>query len=232
MPRYKKVYESHAKTYEALVYREDFQGNILPAIERISPLAQKEVVEFGAGTGRLTRLIAPRCKFIHAFDAYPAMIDEGRARLGVLGIENVSWRVGENRAIPVEDASADLTIAGWTFGHCTSWYPDAWKEHVASAVKEMERISRPSGFAIILETLGTGHELPVEPNERLFEYYSFLEREFGFARNWIRTDYRFDSKEQADALTEAFFGKRFPLLMEANGGAILRECTGIWHCQF
>ena len=229
MPKYKKVYESQAEEYEALVSREDYQSNLLPALNELFPIADKDIVEFGAGTGRISRLVAPKAKFIYAFDAYPRMIEEGQKRLLELGLHNVVFSIAENKRLPIADAFADITLAGWTFGHSISWYPNSWKDEISKCVKEMDRITKKRGIAIIIETLGTGYEIPKEPNENLATYYSMLEKDFGFSRTWIRTDYLFESKNQADQLTETFFGKTFTLQISSDGSAILPECTGIWY---
>ena len=50
----KEIYASRARDYERLVAREDYQGNILKALQDIRALAGLDVVELGAGTGRLT----------------------------------------------------------------------------------------------------------------------------------------------------------------------------------
>ena len=55
----KEIYASRAPEYERLVSREDFAGNILKAVQEIRVLAGLDVVELGAGTGRLTCLLAP-----------------------------------------------------------------------------------------------------------------------------------------------------------------------------
>ena len=52
MPTEKEVYQAHADQYERLVRREDYQNNLLAAIEEYCPLAGLDVVELGAGTGR------------------------------------------------------------------------------------------------------------------------------------------------------------------------------------
>ena len=59
MPDHPEIYRSQAEGYEALVSREDHLGNLLPAIQKIASLSGKKVVEFGAGTGRLTCQMAP-----------------------------------------------------------------------------------------------------------------------------------------------------------------------------
>ena len=229
MPKYKKVYETQAEEYEALVSREDYQSYLFPALNDLFPMANKEIVEFGAGTGRISRLMAPLAKFVYAFDAYPKMIEVGQKRLSELSLHNIIFSIGENKNLPIANACADMTVAGWTFGHCISWYPNTWKEEISHCMKEMQRITKKPGIAIVIETLGTGYETPREPNENLACYYAILENEFGFSRKWIRTDYRFESRSQANQLTESFFGKTFPLQLNSDGSAVLPECTGIWY---
>ncbi|HTO20998.1 MAG TPA: class I SAM-dependent methyltransferase, partial [Spirochaetia bacterium] len=75
MPDLFEIYRSQPGKYDDLVSREDWQGNLLPAVEAICPLRGLEVVELGAGTGRLTRLLAGKARFVAAFDASAAMLD-------------------------------------------------------------------------------------------------------------------------------------------------------------
>ncbi|NJL56819.1 class I SAM-dependent methyltransferase [bacterium] len=75
------------------------------------------MVEFGAGTGRLTRLLAPIVKHIRAFDASAHMLETAAQTLTNLGVMNWSVEQADNRSLPVAAASADVAIAGWSFGH-------------------------------------------------------------------------------------------------------------------
>ena len=70
----KEIYASRAPEYERLVAREDFAGNILKALQEIRVLAELDVVELGAGTGRLTCMLAPFVRSIRAFDASDHML--------------------------------------------------------------------------------------------------------------------------------------------------------------
>lgn len=224
---FKHIYGHHADTYDVLVSREDHQGNILPAVERIVPLSGSKVIELGAGSGRLTRLIAPHVASIDAFDASAHMLDEATSRLSDLAISNVTLAPAANRALPAPDGEADIAIAGWTLGHCCDWFPDTWKDEIGSALDEMSRVLRPGGTAIILETLGTGREQPHPPTERLARYYAWLEQDHGFSSISIRTDYRFESAQEGQDLFRFFFGEDFLQTVDVSD-AVVPECTGIW----
>lgn len=228
MPTFEEIYASHADLYEALVAREDYQGNILRAVEAITPLDGLEVVEFGAGTGRLTRLLAPRVRSIRAFDSSAHMLSVARALMMPLGLANWSLEVADNTRLPVPDASADLAIEGWSFGHATEWQAGRWRDAIGAMLAEMFRVLRPGGTAILMETMGTGSETPAPPNEALAVFYAWLEREHGFAATSIRTDYRFESLDEAERLTRFFFGDAMGDAVRANHWVILPECTGIW----
>jgi ubiquinone/menaquinone biosynthesis C-methylase UbiE len=228
MDHFKEIYAHHAADYERLVAREDYQHNLYPALDRICTLSGLDVVELGAGTGRLTCLLAPVVNSIQAFDASQAMLDVATAKLKKMDLAN--WRVegGDNRNLPLSEAVADVSIAGWSLGHFVGWYPDRWRAEIGYALAEMQRVLWPGGTAIILETLGTGFETPTPPNQALADYYNFLENEQGFSSTWIRTDYQFASLEEAEALTRFFFGEQLAHQVVANNWVILPECTGIW----
>lgn len=225
---FQTIYASHADQYEALVLREDYQGNILKTLDGIKLLSGLDVVEMGAGTGRLTLMLAPLVKSIRAFDGSEHMLDVTIDKLKNSGLSNWKVEVADNRALPVEAASADLSIQGWSFGHFCGWYPDTWRKEIGKAVGEMKRVLRPGGTAIILETLGTGRETPQAPTEGLTAYYDWLEQEQGFSATWIRTDYQFDSIGEARSLTRFFFGDEMADAVAQNNWIILPECTGVW----
>ena len=79
---------------------------------------------------------------------------------------------------------------------------------------------------ILLDTLGTGNEEPA-PLPKLREYYDYLTRG-GFSFKWIRTDYRFESVQEAVELTRFFFGDVLAEKLETQQSRILPECTGVW----
>lgn len=225
---FQAIYAHHADRYDQLVSREDHQGNILRALMTIRPLAGLEVVEMGAGTGRLTRLLAPLVRSVRAYDASQHMLDMAAIRLRSLALTNCELAVSDHRNLPAESASADLVIEGWSFGHLAWWSSESWREEISKALAEMKRVLRPGGTAIIIETLGTGTETPQPPTPELADFYSWLEAGLNFASTWIRTDYRFESLREAEELTRFFFGEELAERVSRDELVVLPECTGVW----
>ncbi|HKO93493.1 MAG TPA: class I SAM-dependent methyltransferase [Polyangiaceae bacterium] len=224
----REIYRSHAEQYDALVSCEDRAGNLLKALREVVALEHADVVELGAGTGRVTALLAPHVRSLRAFDLEPAMLEVARRKLSGLGTRNWQLEVADNARLPVAGDTADVSIAGWSYGHQTIWSPTNWRESIAAAVGEMRRVLRPGGTAIVIETLGTGHREPFTPPPELARYYALLRGELEFEQTWIRTDYQFASPTEGERLVRFFFGDDLAKLYLADGGAVLAECTGLW----
>ena len=225
---FKNIYANHADLYERLVAREDQQGNLFLALNEIHSMDGIDIVEFGAGTGRITRLLSVMVNKIFAFDIAPAMLREAYDYLETTGMINWGLAQADNSKMPVESNSADVVIEGWSFGHVMGWYPDDWQTHIDVMLTEMERVVKPQGTIILIETMGTGNRQPQPPTDGLTELYRYWQEEHGFEYRWIRSDYQFASLEEADELTRFFFGDELADKVVADGKIILPECTGLW----
>ena len=162
------------------------------------------VVEFGAGTGRLTRMLAQVAKNIRAYDSSQHMLDVAIAKLKKTGLQNWQVDVGDHRKIAAEDEAADVAISAWSMCYLVIGNDETWQMELSKGLGEMQRLVRNGGALIIIETLGTGHETP-QPPAVLEAYYAFLEAK-GFQRTWIRTDYLFRDAVEAKMLISFFFG--------------------------
>ena len=229
MADYKTIYREHPEAYDELVRAEDADGNLVAALQAIHPLTPAtRVVEAGAGTGRLTRvLLEAGVEHVWATEVEPAMVTLAERLLGHHG-DRVRFDVADARKLPADSDSADLSVAGWVFGHFRHWMPEEWKTQIGAALDELTRVTRSQGTVIVIETLGTGSEEPTAPNPALAEYYDWLEGERGFTRRAIRTDYRFESVEEAARVTGFFFGEDFAARVRTESWATVPECTGIW----
>jgi ubiquinone/menaquinone biosynthesis C-methylase UbiE len=222
----RKIYQSEGDRYEALVSREDYQGNIPRAMDEIINVNGLHVLDLGAGTGRLTLLLAPRVKSVRALDASAEMLRVCHERLLASGLSNWQMEVADHRQLPVKDHSIDLVVSGWSVAYLVVWHPETWRDELEKWMNEMKRILKPEGQIILFESLGTGNETPIQL-DHLKNYYPWLD-DAGFQNKWIRTDYQFDSVEEAADLAGFFFGAEMADRIHKNGLVILPECTGVW----
>ena len=222
----RKIYQTDADRYEALVSREDYQGNIMKTLEEIISPDGLDILDLGAGTGRLTMMLAPRAKSIRAFDTSAEMLRVCRERLLASGLSNWDVDVAAHRQLPVEGLSVDLVVSGWSVAYLYVWHPETWQDELEKWLGEMKRILRRNSFIVLFESLGTGNESPIKL-EHLKEYYAWLD-EAGFQNKWIRTDYKFASVNETEELARFFFGDELADKVKKNNWIVLPECTGVW----
>lgn len=227
MPDHRNVYQKHASQYDALISREDHAHNIPEALRHIHPFSESDMVDVGAGTGRLTCMFAPIVKSVVALDASPSMLDVIGSKLDATQRGKLRTLVSDLRNIPLPNSSADVITAGWTIGYITNSDVKNWRENLAVTLVEMKRVLRRDGTIIVLETLGTGNDVPIRP-ELLGDYYNELEQQYGFLHKWIRTDYLFETVEEADRLCRFFFGDELGDQVVQQQSRVVPECTGVW----
>lgn len=222
----KLIYQTDGDRYEALISREDYQGNILKALEEIIVPDGLDILDLGAGTGRLAVMLAPRAKSMRAFDVSEEMLRVCRRRLEASGLANWKVDIADHRQLPVDDHAADLAVSGWSVSYLAVWNPASWRAELEKWLGEMKRVLRRGGFIVLFESLGTGNESPIRL-EHLKDFYPWLD-EVGFQHKWIRTDYKFASLAEAEELSRFFFGDELGNKVKANGWMVLPECTGVW----
>ena len=226
--RLELIFNRHAEEYHELVAAEDWQGNLPRALAEITSFEGKTVIELGAGTGRVTAIVAPWAGKVLAFDISRHMLDKAASNIKSRGLTNVAVAVANNKSIPLADASADVVIEGWSFGYTVSQGQSYWRNEADALISESTRLLRRGGTLVIIETLGTGFRMPAAPGSVLPVFYGYLERQLGFAARWVRTDYCFPSLTEARRLVELFFGQMVDYDLGAGRQVIVPECTGIW----
>lgn len=228
MPNHEHIYENEAEQYELLISREDCEGRILQALLPIRSFHSLDVIDLGAGSGRLACLLAPYAKSIVAIDGSQAMLDVAAAKLRRSGYTNWQTIAADHRDLPVPDQSADVVVAGWTICYVANSNVEEWQQQLQKVMREIGRVLRPGGTVIILETMGTGYEEPSPPHF-LPPYFEQLEKRYGFTHRWIRTDFQFASVGEAERLCRFFFGDELADKVDSNQWSRVPSCTGIWY---
>ncbi len=226
MPDYREVYAHHAERYDALVSCEDHEGNLARVLAELVPGDALDIVETGAGTGRLTRMLAPRARSIRAYDASAAMISVAERSLREAA--HVRCGVSSHDALPVLRGSVDLALEGWAYGHALAWNPTGWRDDVRRWVAELERALRVGGTSVLIETMGTGVEEPFAGGHSLEPFHAFVVDELGFTHRVVRTDYAFPDVESAAETLGFFFGERMASRVRERGWTIVPEHTGVY----
>ena len=223
------IYQQQASRYDLLKAREDYQQQLPVALSAIRSFDCVDIVEWGAGTGWLSARVAPQARSLIACDLNPHMLHVAGTKFRQF--EHLRWQLAaaDHRQAPLPDRVADVALAGWTLCYLgRKFVGETWQQQMTQALAEMQRVLRPGGMIIIVETLGTGCTEPAPPADWFADYYAFLESELGFHSTWVRTDYQFASLDEAVDLLSFFWDDQFGETARRNHWIITPECTGIW----
>lgn len=233
MDHFETIYRSKADAYHRMISAEDADHHLITALAELTPgssisaLAGKRLLDVGSGTGRIPLLVRGQPRRTIAVDLHRGMLLQNQAERDQVSGD---WDLVQSdlQQLPLPAKWADLTTAGWVLGHLRSWFSDDWKAHIGAGLCEMQRVTAPTGWLVIFETLGTGSLQPAPPTPDLEEYYLWLEEKWGFSRRVISTDYVFPSVDDAIACTEFFFGSELADRVHRNQWSRIPEWTGMW----
>ncbi|QCT03401.1 type 11 methyltransferase [Paenibacillus algicola] len=229
MANHKSIYDNESNMYEDMIAR---QPDMLEIIRDIRPVEGLDVLDLGAGTGRLAATIAPRAQSVVCTDVSSAMLERLDQKLNNLSIpKNWSTCVADHRELPLADASVDLVVSGWSICYLTHSGIEDGPKQLERILQEIERVLKPQGTVIIIETLGTGTTTPAPP-DFLESYFSLLEKHYEFSHRWIRMDYSYDHPQQAVEMMTFFFGDELAARIKEHQWSTVPECAGIWYKHY
>jgi ubiquinone/menaquinone biosynthesis C-methylase UbiE len=106
----------------------------------LQPRDDDLALEVCCGPGTLALQIAPSVRHVTGMDLTPAMLEQARMRQTSIGVENVTWMIGDVNAIPYEDMSFSIVMCSSAFHHI---------KEPGEAFREMIRVCRPGGRILI-----------------------------------------------------------------------------------
>ena len=111
-------------------------------VEQLDLQPHFEVLDVAAGTGHLSRAIAPHVKRVVALDITPEMLAQGQQESEQQGLTNVMFEPGEAEHLSYADEAFDLVITRFSLHH----FADA-----RGPVREMVRVCRSGGKVAVID---------------------------------------------------------------------------------
>lgn len=129
-PAHVKAAQAASFDSAADVYERARPGYPDEVVDWLLASGPSEVLDLGAGTGKLTRALVARVETVHAVDPSPNMLAELAS-----AVPQASTAVGTAESIPLPDASVDAVLVA------QAWH---WVDP-ARAIPEVRRVLRPGG---------------------------------------------------------------------------------------
>jgi ubiquinone/menaquinone biosynthesis C-methylase UbiE len=122
----------------------DPEGIAMREAKRLVSFRDKEVLEVGCGSGRLTFLYAPVAKKVAAIDPLAKAISEARGKVPKELASKVSFRVGRGEELVFPNQAFDLVFFSWSL--CCTDVPAQGR-----ALTEAWRVLRPKGILLSVQ---------------------------------------------------------------------------------
>jgi ubiquinone/menaquinone biosynthesis C-methylase UbiE len=128
------------------------------AAGRLPLHADQRALDVAAGTGHLSRAIAPRVGEVIAIDLTPAMLREGRLETAKAGLTNIEFTEADAAYLPFPDSCMDIVVSRLAIHHF---------EHPAVQLAEMVRVCKLGHGIGVVDLLSPDDESQVETYNRL-----------------------------------------------------------------
>lgn len=103
-----------------------------------------KIVDLGAGEGLISQLLARRAEEVVCIDNSPKMVEFGSELAKKNGFTNLSYKLGDIEAVPLNDNTFDCALLSQALHHA---------QHPQTAVEEAFRILKSGGQLIIIDLL-------------------------------------------------------------------------------
>lgn len=119
-----KRFDDAAAEWEEKPQRVALAHKVAEAIKQAIPLARTmQVLEYGCGTGMVSRGLSPQVATILAVDTSPQMLEVLRQKAGEEGIGNIKTLAHDLTKQPLPDQNFDLVMSSMTLHHIADIEP-------------------------------------------------------------------------------------------------------------
>ena len=129
--------------------RDEISPQLLWVVEHLRLQLDFAVLDVAAGSGLLSRAIAPYVKSVVALDITPEMLAQGRNEAGREGLTNIGFEQGTAEALPYAGNSFDMVVTRFSVHHFKS--PDV-------VLGEMLRVCRVGGSLVVIDIVAPEDE--------------------------------------------------------------------------
>lgn len=200
--QWRRIYAEDPEVFAAFARAEDPEGRIAAALEAHAGIAGRDVLEVGAGTGRLARRLAHRAARWIALEPAAGLL--ARMAPGPLHLR------ARGQALPLRSASVDVAVAAWVLG-----YLGAATQH--QIMVELDRVLRPGGGTWAVENAGSGEFQAFRGVQGLEPGARRLVADFGFRPVVeVPTTIRFETEAEATRVLGALCGEAVRHALEAH----------------
>ncbi len=151
----------------------DVEADTARAVELLAPRPGDVVADFGCGTGRLVRRLAPLCATVHAIDLSGAMLDFAARLAREEGLANIEFHHATFLTYEHGGAPLDAAHSALALHHL----PDFWKQ---VALRRIHAALRPGG-RFVLTDISWPDERPLEAIDAWLDALSARDPEIGRA---------------------------------------------------
>lgn len=183
------------------------------AMQAIAPWDDKVVLDLGAGTGFHAARFHQAAQHVFAVEPHDASRLQAMQRCVQLALHNASVLKGSAEYVPLRDQSVDICHARFAYFFAPNCIP---------GLHELERLIRPGGTAFIIDNdlvHGTFaqwlQQTPYYANTDPAEVRQFW-RDQGFDEQTIASEWRFERREDLEAVVRLEFGDALALELLTN----------------
>ncbi|MCA4821863.1 MAG: methyltransferase domain-containing protein [Serratia rubidaea] len=127
------------------------QGNDLQRLGRLlAAHPQARVLDLGCGAGHASFTAAAQVSQVVAYDLSAQMLAVVAQAAQERGLSNIQTQQGVAESLPFADGDFDLVISRYSAHH--------WHD-VGQALREVKRVLKPGGKAILMDVVSPGHPL-------------------------------------------------------------------------